>query len=149
MEKVKLFIMVGVSGSGKSTKARELSENGGFKVVETDSIRKELTGNESDQSQNGKVFFVAKQRVRDHLRENRNVIFDATNLSIKDRREFVDIGKEFSAEIHAHVVKPALSVSISRNLLRDRKVPVEIIEKQNNKFKMPDESEGFYKIHVY
>ncbi len=148
MGKLKLFIMVGISGSGKSTHAKKLSTETNSELVETDAIRGELTGNQSDQSQNGKVFFVAKERVKSFLSQGRDVIFDATNLSIRDRREFVEIGKSFNAEIHAVVVPTELSIAIKRNSGRDRKVPNEIIEKQSLKFVTPTESEGFYKIHI-
>ena len=138
--------MSGVSGSGKSTISKKLKLEINAEIIETDEIRFELTGNASDQSQNWRVFGIAKHRIRDNLSVGKNVIFDATNLSIKDRRDFVDIGKEFDCEIHAYIVKPSLSVCKERNSLRDRKVPVEIIDKQYAKFVMPTENEGFYKI---
>jgi len=148
MNRVILALMVGVSGSGKSTYADTLV--GPLKAIkiETDAIRMELTGDASDQSQNGRVFSTAKHRVKLNLSLGVNVIFDATNLSVKDRREFIDIGKEYNAELHAYVVKPDLSVSKQRNALRERKVPEFVIDKQHNKFVLPTEEEGFSIIQV-
>jgi len=134
--------MVGVSGSGKSTFAKKIQSETDSEIVETDAIRFELTGNASDQSKNGLVFGIAKKRIRENLSSGKNVIFDATNLSVKDRREFIELGKEYGSKIHAYVVKPDLAISKQRNALRERQVPDFVIDKQHNKFVIPTEAEG-------
>ena len=140
--------MVGVSGSGKSTFANTLSNEFDSVRVETDAIRLELTGNESDQSKNGLVFSVARQRVEKFLDEGKNVIFDATNLTVKDRKEFISIGKKFDCQIRAYVIKPDLSVSKARNESRHRKVPSDVIDRQNTKFVIPSLVEGFDQVKI-
>lgn len=142
MNELILALMVGVSGSGKSTYADTLIGPLNAVKIETDAIRFELTGNASDQSKNGLVFGIAKKRIRENLSSGKNVIFDATNLSVKDRREFIELGKEYGSKIHAYVVKPDLVVSKQRNALRERQVPEFVIDKQHAKFVMPTESEN-------
>ena len=83
----KLIMMVGIAGSGKSTL-------GGYNtkavVVSSDAIREELYGDREIQDDPGKVFQILHQRVKAALREGKTVIYDATNLSEKRRKGFLD-----------------------------------------------------------
>lgn len=84
------FIMtIGIPGSGKSTWIGAQEEDENTIVVSPDNIREEITGDISDQSQNGKVWFIAKERVVEGLNAGKNVILDATNVDGKNRRRFL------------------------------------------------------------
>lgn len=147
-----LAVMVGVSGSGKSRYANGLKtslsiENDlGTELVETDAIRLELTGNAEDQSQNGRVFTVAKARVAEILGKDKNVIIDATSVSVKDRRDWVNIGKAKGAEVRAYFINTNVAKAKAQNAKRDRKVPDWVIDKQLGKLVPPTEVEGFDKV---
>ena len=68
MSKPKLWIMVGLSGSGKSTIAKEIAvmeEN--TIIVSSDAIREELTGKVEDQTKNDEVFKIFHKRIRKGL----------------------------------------------------------------------------------
>ncbi|MHC4789310.1 MAG: AAA family ATPase, partial [Planctomycetota bacterium] len=72
-------MLVGAAGCGKSSWAQEhLAETS---LVSSDQMREELTGDPGDQSQNYLVFQRCMDRVREWLREGREVTFDATNCS--------------------------------------------------------------------
>lgn len=87
MNKPTLWIMCGLSGSGKSTIAAQIAnENPNTIIVSSDAIREELTGNENDQSKNEDVFKIFHKRIREYLIKEINVIADATNLTMKSRR---------------------------------------------------------------
>ena len=83
-----LIITVGIPGCGKSTWVNE--HKGGAFVVCPDDIRREITGNITDQSQNDKVWAIAKTRVFAWLNNKYDVILDATNVSTKGRRSFIE-----------------------------------------------------------
>jgi predicted kinase len=138
--------MVGISGSGKSTFANGLKTSMNAEIVSTDDIRMELTGNAEDQTQNGRVFGVAKKRVNDLLAQGKNAVIDATSLSAKDRKDWVQIGKTNNAEIIAYVVKTDVATAKKRNLGRERQVPEWVIDNQFAKFKEPTTAEGFDNI---
>ena len=146
--KPKLIVMVGISGSGKSTFANGLKTSLNATVVETDAIRVELTGNAEDQSQNGRVFGVAKKRVGDLLCMGKNVVIDATSLNIRDRKDWINIAKSAGALPVAYVVKTDLATAKTRNAQRTRKVPDWVIEKQFAKFTVPTKSEGFDSVTI-
>ena len=143
MNKPILAVMVGISGSGKSTYANGLKTSLKAELVETDAIRIELTGNAEDQSQNGRVFAVAKKRVNDYLSQGNNTIIDATSLSLRDRKDWIDIGKANNAEIRAYFVDTPINACKSQNNKRTRKVPEWVIDKQASKLFGPTKSEGF------
>ncbi len=147
-------IMVGISGSGKSTYAKGLAprltqeNNLPTELVETDAIRLELTGNAEDQTQNYRVFTIAKTRVSTFLGSGKNVIIDATSLSVKDRKDWINMGKAKGADVRAYFVNTTVSQAKSQNSKRDRKVPNEVIDRQFSKLVPPTEAEGFSKVFV-
>ena len=138
-----LAVMVGISGSGKSTYANGLKTALNAQLVETDAIREELTGDATDQSQNYRVFQVAKKRVSDLLAQGKNAIIDATSVSIRDRKDWIDIAKSNNAEVRAYFVDTPVDVSKDRNRKRARKVPDEVIDRQASKLEAPTKVEGF------
>ena len=61
MSRPKLYVMCGLSGSGKSTIAKQITnDNPDTVIISTDMIREQLTGEIGDQSQNVKSlnFFI-------------------------------------------------------------------------------------------
>ncbi len=88
-----LIIMIGPSGSGKSTLAKDLKHP----IVSTDTIRQNLFGLRDDKidpeayTQQGfsDTFAAAKFVVEGYLRAGQSVIYDATNLTKSDRRQFL------------------------------------------------------------
>jgi predicted kinase len=143
-----LAVMTGISGSGKSTYANGLKTSLNAQLVETDSIRLELTGNAEDQSQNSKVFEIARKRVNDYLSQGKNTIIDATSLSVKDRKDWIEIGKNNNAEVRAYFIDTPVDVCKSQNNKRTRKVPEWVIDKQASKLHAPTRAEGFDSVVI-
>ena len=146
MTPLTLTLMVGVSGSGKSTHAAKLAQSLPADIVEPDAIRKELTGNASDQSRNREVFQLAHSRAEAKLLAGINVVVDATNLDRKTRAEWLAIARRCGAEARAVVVDTPVDVAKKRNLSRSRVVPLDVIDKQASRFCPPTVSEGFAHI---
>lgn len=134
-----LFVMIGISGSGKSTIAQKLlqsllSNDNGTVLISSDNIREELCGDASDQSKNSQVFELAHKRIEESLSRNINVIWDATNLAPEDRKEVIRIGRNHNAQLVAIQVVTPISIAIDRNNNRDRRVPVRVIWKQQGRY---------------
>ena len=77
-------MLVGIPGCGKSTYLRKVSSPNVL-IVCPDDIRRELTGNISDQSRNGDVWMTAEERIYNGLSDGRYVILDATNVGTRNR----------------------------------------------------------------
>lgn len=157
-DKPSFTITVGIPGSGKSTwiNSQVLDQN--TEVVSPDDIRRELTGNVSDQTQNKRVFEIAYQRTIDYLNQGINVIFDATNVYSFGRKKMLEtlrnsVDTDFIAYAKVFEVKPEEAKKRIKDdieeLGKDRSnVPPEIIDKQYINFlkdKDKIESDG-YKI---
>ena len=90
--KLPTFLMLmGISGSGKSTWAREFVFrcDASFTIVSSDEIRKQLTGRVDDQTRNAEVWEVVLNHVAAALKQGKNVLLDATNTQTDRRRQFV------------------------------------------------------------
>lgn len=149
MSKPKLFIMIGLSAAGKSTIAKELAKDYEAVIVSSDSIRKEICGNVSDQSKNEEVFKLFHKRIRKYLHEKRNVIADATNITMKSRRAIINNVKKMDIEIIAYIVPKKIEDCIKDNVEREYIVQEEVIYKQMKRFQIPFLEEGFDKIIVH
>lgn len=137
----KLMMLIGPSGSGKSTLARLL---GGIHLS-SDAIREELWGDASDQQNGAKVFQVLNERTLTSLKEGKDVVYDATNLFAKNRKALIEEIRTKVPEcfFEAYVCDTPLKECIARQNLRDRKVPIDVIEKQYNKMQLPTLDEGW------
>lgn len=71
MSRPKLYVMCGLSGSGKSTIAKQITnDNPDTVIISTDMIREQLTGEIGDQSQNDEVFEIFHTLIRSVWRIN-------------------------------------------------------------------------------
>ncbi len=123
-----LVVLCGPSGSGKTTWID--SNAADYDVVNLDSIRGELTGDPADQSKNGTVRQLSKERLKESLRAHRNVVWDASNLRRDFRSLPIQLGYDYKAFVTLVVFQTTLSEVLSRNKSRARQVPEEAIRRQ-------------------
>ena len=141
-----LFVISGISGIGKSHYCNSLAKEHNATVVETDALRKEITGDASNQSCNATVFQMAEVRVASSLSARSNTIIDATSLTVWERKKWVEIANRCWSSVECHYFSPNKALAKKQNALRDRKVPEHVIDKQSSKFVVPTLTEGFAKI---
>ena len=90
-EKLPIFLMlIGIAGSGKSYWVKNNVNERDFIVVSSDNLRRELTGNVSDLSEDKVMWPLAKKLVAEALSKGKNVILDATNVNGYHRRRFIE-----------------------------------------------------------
>lgn len=142
----KLYMMIGLPASGKSTIAKELSKSEDAIIVSSDEIRKEF-GDINDQSQNEKVFKEVEKKIKEGLLI-KNVIYDATNINYKKRRTFLQKINKIEVEKIAVLVATPYEECLKRNANRDRKVPEEVIKRMYFNFYIPQYYEGFDNIQI-
>ena len=144
MNKPKFYMLIGLSGSGKS------SYNFEEEVVKisSDALRKELFGNENDQTHNNEVFEELHKRVISNLKQGKNVVYDATNLSARRRIAFLNSIKHINCKKECIFFATPFEECIKRDSLRTRTVGREVIFKQVKQFQMPQFEEGWDDISV-
>lgn len=141
-------MMVGISYSGKSTIAKLRAEKEGAVIVSSDAIRGELYGDEGCQDNPAKVFEIVNRRVRKYLLEGKNVILDATNLSYRRRMGFLRGIAYIGCKTKCIVVVATPEDIEERMTMRERKVPMKVVQRQLERFQCPNYYEGWDQIEI-
>ncbi len=137
-----MVLLVGLSGSGKSTWAE-----GKLGVLSSDAVRHLLADDPTDQTIHARVFRVVRNLLKQRLELIRPVTYiDATNLTPKERAPYVAIAKRHGASVEAVFFHVSVAECQRRNRLRQRVVPDEAIAAMARKLVAPKVSEGFSKV---
>ena len=123
-----LIVLCGPSGSGKSTWIAQNVPD--YDVVALDELRAELTGDPADQSKNGQVRQLSKERLKESLRAKRNVVWDATNLRRDIRNVPIQLGYDYGAFVELVIFQPTPNEARRANASRARSVPSEVLARQ-------------------
>lgn len=145
----KIFMLVGLPCSGKSSWAKE--QDGVW--ISSDRIREELYGNESIQENPEKVFQVMWKRLCEAIeRKEWAVFYDATNVVCKRRVAFCEqLRKKYGDQIElcAHVFNTPIEECIRRAKERkERPLPESVIWKYVKLWQTPAYWEGWESISL-
>jgi predicted kinase len=142
---MRIVVLVGLPGSGKSTYLERMAVRG----LASDMIRGLLADDETDQTVNERVFQTLRYLLRQRLAIDRPVTYiDATNLRPEERRPYLEIGHQFGCDVEAVFFDVPLAVCLERNALRLRIVPEDALAKMASKLVAPTVEEGFVKVMV-
>lgn len=142
--KPKLYMLIGLPASGKSTYAKSLD---GI-IFSSDALRAEMWGNEATQGDNQVLFTELHKRIKDCLRSGQNAIYDATNIDYKKRMAFLKELTHIDCEKICIFIAVPYEECIKRNKERDRVVPEYVIERMYKNFTAPYWYEGWDDIRV-
>ncbi|MFC5287203.1 polynucleotide kinase-phosphatase [Actinokineospora guangxiensis] len=145
-----LVVLIGASGSGKSTFARR--HFAPTQVLSSDFFRGLVADDENDQSASADAFetlhFVAGKR----LRAGRITVVDATNVQREVRARLVRLAREHHVLPVAVVLDPPESVCVARNAERpDRDFGAHVVRRHRQLLRksLPHlAKEGFKRVHV-
>ena len=138
-----LNIMIGFPGSGKSNYAKKYLLINNSVYLSSDDIRIELYGFE-DQTHNDVVFETMKKRTLNALRDGKDVIYDATNLSKKRRSGIISEARKLSAQINAYLCCTPINIILERNITRvERQLPWDKLVQMIQSIEPPMYYEGF------
>ncbi|WP_338155521.1 AAA family ATPase [Arsenicicoccus dermatophilus] len=108
-----LVVLIGVSGSGKSSFARE--KFGPYEAVSSDTCRALVCGDENDQSASADAFELLHHLVGTRLRRGLLTVVDATSTRKEARADLVRVAREHDVLPVAIVLDVDPSVAIERN----------------------------------
>lgn len=146
---VKLFFYVGISASGKTTKAYEMHSEDAV-IIDSDQTREKLLGSADRQDQNARVFEHMWRETCECIECGISVAYVATNLAAKRRISFLkSIHKRFpSLDCTCYIINTPIETCYKRNAERERHVPDFVISRQIRSFQIPTLKEGWSRIRV-
>jgi protein phosphatase len=145
-----LVVMVGVSGSGKSSFARE--HFGRYEIVSSDFCRGLVADDENDQDASKDAFELLGVIVGKRLARGRLTVVDATNVQPAARKQLLALAKAHDVLPVAIVLDVPDNVCIARNAERpDRDFGVGVVKRQAAQLRKSLghlDREGFRRVHV-
>ncbi|WP_291567090.1 MULTISPECIES: AAA family ATPase [unclassified Clostridium] len=144
----KLIMMIGLPASGKSTYAKEISKKENAVIISSDSMREELYENVNDTEHNTELFIEIHKRIKEHLKNDISVVYDATNINYKMRKAFLIELNKINCYKECYFMATPYERCLEQNNIRDRKVPEHVIKRMYKNIFIPQYYEGFDKIHI-
>lgn len=146
----KLYIMMGIPGSGKSTWCKN-NVPVGASYISRDKIRfGMLEPGEAYFSKENQVYAIFIEQINKALANGNDVYADQTSLDARARAKLIHNLNARPDEIHVIWLKTSLAKSIAQNDLRTglSKVPRKSIEQMYHNLTRPIWSEGIKYLHV-
>ncbi|MFF9018566.1 polynucleotide kinase-phosphatase [Streptomyces sp. NPDC014870] len=146
-----LVVLIGASGSGKSTFARRHFKP--TEVISSDFCRGLVADDENDQSASRDAFDVLHYIAGKRLEAGRLTVVDATNVQQEARRQLVQLARQHDVLPIAIVLDLPEEVCQARNAARpDRAdMPRHVVQRHRRELRRSLrglEREGFRKVHV-
>ncbi|MEU6665296.1 polynucleotide kinase-phosphatase [Streptomyces sp. NPDC046727] len=146
-----LVVLVGASGSGKSTFARRHFKP--TEVISSDFCRGLVSDDENDQSATRDAFDVLHYIAGKRLAAGRRTVVDATSVQQDSRRQLIELARKYDVLPIAIVLDMPEEVCAERNAARtDRAdMPRRVIQRHIRELRRSLrhlEREGFRKVHV-
>ena len=137
-----LLLLCGLPGSGKSTIASELEQEGDWVVICPDDFRLHMTGDTFNQIAEKGVWRAAFAAAATQLSRGRSVIVDACNTTFQQRGKWYHEAREFNAVLRCIWVHESLAVCRERNSKRESPVPEEVLNRMARNFAIPTKKLG-------
>ncbi|MEU8705551.1 polynucleotide kinase-phosphatase [Streptomyces sp. NPDC048565] len=146
-----LVVLVGATGSGKSTFARKHFKP--TEIVSSDFCRGLVADDENDQGASGDAFDVLHYIAGKRLAAGRLTVVDATNVQQESRKQLVQLARQYDVLPIAVVLDLPEEVCQARNATRpDRAgMPRHVVQRHRRELRRSLrglEREGFRKVHI-
>lgn len=144
-----MYMMCGLPASGKSSYAKMIHESTGAVIHSSDSLRKEIFGDENNQTRQSELFSKLHRRVKDDLLAGKSVIYDATNINKKRRIAFLKYLEAVPCVKICIVIATNYAMCLSNSQTRSCQVPETAIRRMYMSWQPPHISEGWDDIKIY
>ena len=143
MKKPKLIMMVGISGSWKSKIAEEISQQINAIILSADIMREELLGDIHNQTKNKEIFDELYKKAVELIKDNKNVIIEATNIKSVNRINGLKYFDGIPCEKIAYIVASPFNKCLGKNGEDNKVIKESVLKNQISKFEIPYQNEGF------
>ena len=157
-------MMVGVSGSGKTTISKTILKDENAIRISSDDIRLDLINKGTLDKDtaftpegNAIVFQIMRNRAKELVQRGKDILLDAQHIKVTNRKPVFDILGEFDCYYIAHVVIIDKDECERRHKQRDLVNPFypfpvpqrKTMDDRFAMFEMPTEQEGFDEIRLH
>ncbi len=145
-----LVILIGASGSGKSTFARKHFQQ--YEILSSDFCRGLVSDDENNQKASHDAFDVLHYIANKRLATGKLTVIDATNVQPEDRKEYIKMAREFHVLPVAIVLNLPEQLCHERNQQRpDRQFGAHVVKRHTQALRRSLrglEKEGFRYVHI-
>lgn len=145
-----IHMLIGIQGSGKTTFAKKMQKQLNCKIISTDYIRANVKG-----IQEAQVWPMVYKMIYECVINNEDAIYDATNITPKVRKRFIDEVTTLGAkpQVGAYYFKENVELCharvINRNTMEgELYLPPEVVFSYHEKIVEPTFEEGFSFIKI-
>ena len=144
----KVYMMIGIQGSGKSTYSKELSLKLNIPIVSTDRIRLDNPTMPEEE-----VWTNVYSMCANYLKSGSDIVFDATNITPNVRNRFKDNLAKYDVKYDLIGIYLNTDIEICYKRVVDRNerkmehyLPPEVVYNYASNFIPPSKEEGFIEI---
>ena len=145
----KLYLMTGVSGSGKTTFAKEFARKNNLRCLNIDNFYYATFGDENIHKHEFDVWMMFYRAIEIASRDNTDIIIDTNSPTISNRDEIYNwFGHMFSENYMIYIYAP-IQLCLKNNTSRRRIIPKNELIKMYNDYEVPhpDEARKWNKIY--
>lgn len=130
-----LILLIGVSGSGKTTFSRR--HFGRDEILSLDRFREIISGSEDDMSATHDAFEIMKGITRQRLKRKLSTVIDAMNIHQEFRRPLLDLAKECGATAISILMETPTDICLERSKTRyDRNIDEPLLREQRHQYEL-------------
>lgn len=141
MEKPKLYLMCGVSGSGKTTFAKKFAEENCLYYLCPDDFYRMFNGDDRIHKNEFEIWIALFRALHMAEQQGRNTIFDTNNPTHVSRLQLLDWFPGF--EPHLIYIEASAELCLANNRSRRRVIPEEEMHRMLSVFEPPTAYEGW------
>lgn len=134
----RVVMLSGLPASGKDTWIAQHAEE--LPVISLDAIRSELKIEPGETT--GTVVREGRERARLYLQKGQSFIWNATNISLQNRRSLINFLSDYRARVEIVVLAEPYASVLERNRARHDPVPEKIIRYMLEHYELPDCTEA-------
>lgn len=139
-----VYVMAGLPLAGKDTYINEKLV--GVPVISLDDIRGEMGIRPDEPS--GPVVAVARERAKVYLRSKTPFVWNATNLILDNRQKVCRLCTDYGARVNLLYLEVPYTEILKRNAIRNRSVPVDVINRMIHRMDMAECVEAYRTIYM-
>jgi len=136
-----MLILMGLPRSGKTTLRNKLKR---YTAISADDFRYLVYGKRFDSKCEPLMWSIREIALRNLMQQDKDIIIDECNNSVKRRKPLLRLAKEYNYETHILYVNTPLDICVERAIKIDDEEIIPTIESMNERFEEPIVNESSY-----